>query len=104
MLYETFRNSRSAGSSPMYCSPAFRAGEIAGGSGCVGGVQSVVGKPLEASLAARRRENAAAQASSWSRAEIAAAAATAVAGRFEVRDAALGLRAVWLDRPASSGF
>lgn len=103
MEYETFRNSRGAGSSPMYRSPAFCAGEIAGGSGCFSGFECFVGQSLETRLVARRCEGVVREASPGSGAEAVVTGTAAVSRCAEAGFAILGLCAggmEWTSRAA----
>src|SRR5436305_1294850 len=103
-MNETFRNPRSAGSSSIDSSPAFCAGEIADGSGCHGRLQQIVCQSLETGLEGGWRRGTPPQTESRSQAQIERSAATAAAVRLEAGHCAVGLRARWLDRPASAGL
>src|SRR6266540_89368 len=103
-MHETTRQSQSAGSSSKDRSPAFRAGEITDGSGCIDRLQCIVRFALERRMEARRRQCAVCATTFRTAREVGAPANRATVGCTEAGNPLLGLLAVGLDVPVGAGF
>ena len=104
MMHETIRHTRSVGSSSNDRSPAFCAGEIADGSGCVDWLQYLVGLALEGCMEARRRRFLVRSATSWTEFKVVTSATLATVNGFAGGNGRLGLFRVGLDVSPSAGF